>query len=167
MKLKIPILNLLTASFATLGLLALPGSAFAFNIEPQAGIKQTQPLMNGIGNTDEVNRTWTQTQRVVAQDKSIVVPTQKTQSNQPNFVKQPAQTLLAGIFMTFVLIGFLSGCVGSISGCLFQYRQYKRLTQQKSETLPLIDDLERIEKTNVPFREQQIETLERIWNMKS
>lgn len=137
---KLKTRNLLIASFVTLGLLTSLVSASASNIKPEASIKQTQSLIS-----------------------------QKNQNNQPNVVKQPTQnfSLSVKIFAAFVFIGFISGCVGSISGCFFQYRQYKKLTKQKSQIFVEMENFESIEKINVPLREKQIETLERIWKKNS
>ncbi len=117
----------------------------------------------------------------VRKDKSVAVASQTTQSSQQNLARQTSKSMsfLAGIFVTFVIIGF-------ILGCLLQYRQYKKDYAKRRlqinleiETLEKIrflqiENLERLEKmksgidqTIIPQREKQIESLERIWKMKS
>ena len=163
---KQKIRNLLTASFVTLGLLTLLTSSSVANIKPGASIKQSQSLMNDTANIAPVNHTLTKTV-VSYKDKLITVSVRNNQFNRPNLVEEPAQnfSLLTKIFAAFVLVGLISGCVGSISGFVFQYRQYKKLTEQKPQVLPEAKDFASFGKINVSLREKQIETLERIWKM--
>ena len=79
-----------------------------------------------------------------------------------------------------------SAIVGFILGCLLQYQEYKKeRTKRDAELLLEIETLEKIrrleiensekiqkmksdiDQTIIPQREKQIETLERIWNIKT
>ena len=177
---KLKIFNLLTASLATLGLLVSPASASGSNIAPQASIKEAKPLKGDIGNSRQADREWTQNQRLVKEDKSVAVASRTSESRQPNLARQTPQStsFIAGIFVTFAILGF-------ILGCLLQYKEYKKeLTKRNAELLLEIETLEKIrrleiensekiqkmksdiDQTIIPQREKQIETLEKIWNMK-
>jgi|GEM_PF-3348316 len=187
---KLKIFNLLTASLVTLGLFADGASAFNSNhIAPQTSIKEAHLLKGGSGNSRGSDREWAQNQRLVSGNQavesmqffSVAVAPNTTQSSQPKLAWQTDQSpsFLAGVFFTFVLIGF-------ILGCILQYRQYRKERAKRTaailleiETLAKIrllerKNLERIEKmksdideTIIPQREKQLETLERIWKMRS
>ena len=178
---KLKIFNLLTASLATLGLLVPPTSAFGSNIAPQTSIKEAQPLKGDIANNWGANREWTQNQRLVQKDKSVAVASRTSESLQPNLARQTPQSksLIAEIFVTSAIVGF-------ILGCLLQYKEYKKeRTKRDAELLLEIETLEKIRRLEIensekiqnmksdidqiitPQRQKQIETLERIWNIKT
>jgi hypothetical protein len=142
--------NLITVSFATSLLLAPAQKAHTLPVEPQANIKETQPLVHS-RESQCANSEGSQNQAVV-EDKALnsksshsthaVAGTSKTtDSSQPpssaqeNFVQS---NTVGGVFVTFLFLGYILGGL-----------QYRRYRTRRAATLL-----------------QQIETLERIWRMK-
>lgn len=91
---------------------------------------------------------------------------QPTQSTQPKLAGQTDYSIsfIVGFFLTFVFIGF-------VSGCFLQHRRYKKLPAERQvEIFQEVETSEKmtpeIDQTVSSQREQQIETLEKIWKMK-
>lgn len=92
-----------------------------------------------------------------------------SQSSQPKSVSQPEQDIgyLAGIFITFTIIGFLLGC-------FLGYKNYRKQRHQHSiEIIRTVESLDNIQERvpdidlEMTERKQQIEILEEIWKKSS
>ena len=140
-------------------------------------------LLTSHTNATESHKVITQTNinlEKIQSSKAAIAP-KTTQFSQLKLAKQTEDSTsrLIEVFITFTTIGF-------ILGCIFQYIEYKRdclkwrdqilLQMETLEKIHLleIENSEKIQKmtsnidqTITPERVKQIETLERIWNMKS
>lgn len=149
---KNKLINFITISVAT-SLLLVPGhKADTFAAEPQANVKETQPLVDNPGSRQDTNRAGTQNQELTQEsqvpksassqpDHPVAGTSETSSSNQPNSASQSSQltNTVGGVFATFLFIGYVLGGL--------QYRKYRA---RRAATLL-----------------RQIETLERIWRMKS
>lgn len=83
----------------------------------------------------------------------IVQPGQSKSTNQTDY----SINYLAGIFVTFTIIGF-------ILGSLLRYKKYKKQGhQQIVKTIEEFPTLDKIAKNRSRQRKKQIKTLEKIW----
>jgi hypothetical protein len=115
------------------------------------------------------------------QSSSVAITLKTTQFAQQKLAKptQDSASFLIEVFIIFTTIGF-------ILGCILQYREYKRdCRKRRDEILREMETLEKIrlleiensekiqkmttdiDQTIISQREKHIETLERIWNIKS
>lgn len=141
---KSKLLNLLSVSLATSVLLAPTSQAFAQNLESQATTKEAQSLVHRSESIKGADTQWTPNQGRLQEGKAlnktqllpVTATSPATQSNQFNSAQQTDQ-LLIGLFITLVFIYILAGL------------EYRRQRANRAAVLL-----------------QQIETLERIWNMK-
>jgi hypothetical protein len=177
---KLRIFNFLSTAFVTLVLLTDNTSAFIPNVKFQSGTKDAHALKADSDLTEITSIAQTHSVKTI-QSFSIAIIPPKTQFNQQEILKKPKQSmsLLAKVFITSVLIGF-------ILGWLLQYSKYKKDSANRKDKL--FKELETLEKirileienqenlkkmtyseldpTILQQREKQIEILERIWKMK-
>ena len=148
---KNKLFNFITISVATSLLLASGHNAYTVAAEPQANIKETQPLVNNPGSRQDTNRQGTQNQALTQEsqvpqnassqpDSPIAGVSQTKNLSQPSAVAESSQlnNTVGGVFVAFLFIGYV------LAG--LQYRRYRA--------------------RRAAILLQQIETLERIWRMK-
>ncbi|HEY9604677.1 MAG TPA: hypothetical protein V6C85_23935 [Allocoleopsis sp.] len=148
---KNKLFNFITISVATSLLLAPGHKAYTFAAEPQANIKETQPLVNNPGSRQDTNRKGTQNQALTQEshvpqspssqpDSPIPGASQTNNLNQPSSVAESPElnNTVGGVFVAFLFLGYV------LAG--LQYRRYRA--------------------RRAAILLQQIETLERIWRMK-
>lgn len=140
---KSKFLNLITISLATSILLAPTSKAFGQSLKSQVSQKEQQPLGFDADSRSFFGNSGIQMQAQLDSSPATTSDSQKTQSSQPQSAQPntPVSNHLGGLFVSFVFIVYILVLVG------IQYRK------------------NRVHRTSVLL--QQIETLERIWNMKS
>lgn len=139
------LLNLLSVSLATSVLLAPTSQAFAQNPESQATTKEAQSLVHHSESIKGADTQRTPNEGRLQEGKAlnntqllpVTATSPTTQPNQLNSAEQTDQILI-GLFITLVFIYILAGL------------EYRRQRVHRAAILL-----------------QQIETLERIWKMKS
>jgi hypothetical protein len=144
---KSKFLNLITTSLATSVLLAPIPKAFGQSIESQTTLKELQPLIFDVDNSNRKSNGSgeAQSSELIQEGKArksmeslpTTAASPATQSSQLSYVEQ-TDWVLRGLFATLVFLYVVLG---------FQYRRHRA--------------------HRVAVLLQQIETLERIWNMKS
>lgn len=133
--------HLITISLATSVLLAPTPKAFGQSVESQINRTEPQSLVFDVDSISNLGNSGIQVQGQIESSTATTNNFQATQSNQPSSVQltTPANNPLAGCFITFVFIVYI------VAG--IRYRKH------------------RVNRTSILL--QQIETLERIWRMKS
>lgn len=131
------IFNRLAISFFTSVILLSTPKVFAQNVQSQVSQKEPEPLEFDLANISGS----TQSQEVIRNSEATTTASQATQFSQASLTEQTDSVSdpLGGLFVTFVFITYI--LVG------LQYRKH------------------RIHRATLLL--QQIETLERIWNMQS
>ncbi len=138
----------LTVSLATSVLLTSAQQVFAHSVEAQANVKESPTLMHELGNRQEVSKTSAQTQEVVKKAQAVaetrdsrpIIATAQTHASSPaNVSVQSTQVsnTVGGLAVTLVFMTYI------LIGLM-----YRRHRSHRAAILL-----------------QQIETLERIWNM--
>lgn len=132
--------NLITISLATSVLLAPTPKVFGESVESQTSRKELQPLVFDVDSISYFGNSGVQVQGQIDSSAATNDSPEK-QSSQPNSLQSntPVSNPLGGFFVTFVFIVYIWAGV--------KYRKH------------------RVHRTSVLL--QQIETLERIWKMKS
>lgn len=141
---KNKIFNPLAISLATSVLFLSIPKAFAQNVQSQLSQKELQPLEFDLGNISgnaQRQEAITKNEATNSQNFSTTTASQTNQISQSSLTAQTDRVSdpLGGLFVTFVFIGYI------LLGL-----QYRRHHTQRAAILL-----------------QQIETLERIWNMQS
>lgn len=133
--------NLITISLASAALLAPTPKVFGQGIESQANLKEPQSLVFDVDIINNLGNNGIQVQGQFESSAETTNNALEKQLSQPSSLPQntPVSNPLAGFFVTFVFIVYI------VAG--IQYRKH------------------RVHRTSILL--QQIETLERIWRMKS
>lgn len=150
---RLKLLNLLSASVTTLGVLAGDASTFGYGTEAQINITQMMLLEGSRENIRENDTQRTQEQQTVEsiQSFSVAIYPRTTESSQPNSTRQIdwSAVFIDVIPITFVVVGIIL--------IDLWYRKYKKQHHKRSAEIEQI----------FLDRKKQIEILERIWRIKS